>query len=355
LESFNAQRKFVTGLSLSGIHKTFGETQALSSVSFEVSGGEIVAVLGPSGCGKSTLLAVIAGLETPDSGGVRWDGESLAATPPYKRGFGLMFQDFALFPHRDVYNNVAFSLQMAHQPPGETRQRVEEVLDLVGLPGFGNRDVNTLSGGEQQRVALARSVAPRPRLLMLDEPLGSLDRNLRERLVLDLRLILNHTRQTAIYVTHDQEEAFVIADRVVVMNAGRIEQIDTPEGIYLHPASVFVARFLGLSNVLSGRVYQSAGTNWLETEIGSFPVSWPAHDRLTVLLRPDAVRIDGENRCRLDGKMIEKSFRGSTCRASILVKQTQLSFDFPSNTHLPAVGETVYLSFDPNQALQKLD
>ncbi len=345
----------MTGLSILGIHKSFGETQALAGVSFDVLEAEIVAVLGPSGCGKSTLLAVIAGLETPDGGEVRWDGESLAGTPPYEREFGLMFQDFALFPHRDVFNNIAFSLQMAHRPAGEIRKRVNEVLDLVRLPGFGGRDVNTLSGGEQQRVALARSLAPSPRLLMLDEPLGALDRNLRERLVLELRAILNQTRQTAIYVTHDQEEAFVISDRVVVMNAGRVEQIDTPQGIYLRPASVFVARFLGLTNVLTGSVYQVDGATLVETEIGSFPVNWPARDRVTLLLRPDAVQINGENRCRLEGKMIAASFRGSTCRASIQVKQTLLHFDFPSSVRLPGAGQPIQLAFDPEQALQALD
>src|SRR5512139_2742218 len=190
------------GLILRDIHKSFGSKRALSGVSFQVGQGETVALLGPSGCGKSTLLGIIAGLDSPDQGDVLWDGESLASLPAHQRGFGLMFQDFALFPHRDVFGNVAFGLQMAKWEPRQIAARVEEVLRLVGLPGFTRRDVNTLSGGEAQRVALARSLAPNPRLLMLDEPLGSLDRTLRERLVIDLGQILRHSHQTAIYVTH---------------------------------------------------------------------------------------------------------------------------------------------------------
>jgi ABC-type Fe3+/spermidine/putrescine transport system ATPase subunit len=212
-------------LTVSQVAKSYGDTRAVVNVRFEVGSGEIVAVLGPSGCGKSTLLELIAGLEPLDRGEILWDGESLNHVPPHQRNFGLMFQDFALFPHRNVFDNVAFGMQMAHVSQEEIQNRVHEVLNLVGLPDFGGRDVNTLSGGEQQRIALARSLAPRPRLLMLDEPLGSLDRNLRERLVRDLRQILREQHLTAIYVTHDQEEAFAIADRVVVMNAGKVEQV----------------------------------------------------------------------------------------------------------------------------------
>jgi ABC-type Fe3+/spermidine/putrescine transport system ATPase subunit len=261
----------MAGLELFDIYKSFGATQAVRGVSFEVAEREIIALLGPSGCGKSTVLALIAGLETPDSGDVRWDGISLLDTPPHLRGFGLMFQDFALFPHMSVLDNVAYGLRMARLPPGQVPLRVAEMLELVGLPGFEGRDVNTLSGGEQQRVALARSLAPHPRLLMLDEPLGSLDRNLRERLVLDLRTILRRMQQTAIYVTHDQEEAFVLADRVAVMNAGRIEQMDTPQSVYRRPASAFVARFLGFTNLLPGYSQQKDGRATIETKIGTLP------------------------------------------------------------------------------------
>ena len=259
------------GLEIQHVTRRFGSTIAVQDVSFQVAPGEIVAVVGPSGCGKSTLLSIVAGLLSPDSGDVLWDGGSLRHLPTHRRGFGLMFQDFVLFPHRNVFDNVAFGLQMAGMDSEQIQQRVAEALELVGLPGFGERDVNTLSGGEQQRIALARSIAPRPRLLMLDEPLGALDRALRERLVEDLRPILRRMHQTALYVTHDQEEAFALADRVVLMNAGRVEQIGAPMQLYNHPETEFVARFLGLDNLLGGqRVCDQAGC-WVETPLGRWP------------------------------------------------------------------------------------
>src|SRR4030043_68153 len=189
-------------LSITDVHKAFGKNVAFDGISFNVDEGEIVALLGPSGCGKSTLLSIIAGLILPDKGDVLWNGISLKDTPPHKREFGLMFQDFALFPHLNVYANIAFGLKMAHKDPVNIDSQVHEMLSLVGLPDFSKRDVNTLSGGEQQRIALARALSPHPRLLMLDEPLGSLDRNMRERLVVDLRGFFHQMRQTAIYVTH---------------------------------------------------------------------------------------------------------------------------------------------------------
>jgi ABC-type Fe3+/spermidine/putrescine transport system ATPase subunit len=201
-------------------------------------------------------------------------------------------------------------------------------------------------------VALARSLAPRPRLLMLDEPLGALDRNLRERLVGDLRLILRQTRQTAIYVTHDQEEAFVLADRVAVMNAGQILQIDTPRTLYQQPATPFVARFLGLANLLEGVVSSRDGGPWVETAIGSWAVPAAAAGPVTVLLRPDRMRLDGSGPGRFTGRLAEYSFRGGTCRARVEVKAVSLWFDFPCAAPLPAEGEEVSLSFDPEETIQ---
>ena len=340
-------------LRIEDIYKSYGETQALKGVSFEVAAGEIVAVIGPSGCGKSTLLSIVAGLEAADSGSISWNGEELTNTPPHQRGFGLMFQDYALFPHMNVFDNVAFGLEMLGQDKAAIQARVAETLELVGLPGFGPRDVNPLSGGEQQRVALARALAPQPKLLMLDEPLGALDRALRERLLLDLQDILARSGQTTLYITHDQEEAYTLADRIVIMQAGQIAQIGTPQEIYNCPASVFVARFLGFSNLLHGPVKQVDGRRVVQTAVGPLPVN-TEKETVTLLLRPDAVELGEDGECQLEGHVLESTFRGSTTRLVIAVGETRLNFELPSNAVPPTSGENVCLSFNPQKAVQIL-
>jgi thiamine transport system ATP-binding protein len=225
---------------------------ALDGVDLVVDPGEVVALLGPSGCGKTTLLRIVAGLAAADRGRVVLDGVDLDGVPTHRRGVGLMFQDHALFPHRDVAGNVEFGLRMAGMPPAERGARVAEVLELVGLPGWERRSVGPLSGGERQRVALARALAPSPRLLLLDEPLGALDRSLRDRLVPELGLLFRSVGVTVVHVTHDQSEALGLADRVVVMDRGRVVQEGPPEQLWARPASAFVARFLGFANVVDG-------------------------------------------------------------------------------------------------------
>ncbi len=261
-------------------------TPVVKNVSLAVQAGEIVCLLGPSGCGKTTLLRMVAGLEQPDQGQILLDGQDLRKVPVHQRNFGLMFQEFALFPHRTVAENVAFGLRMAHQSGNQIRQRVQEVLALVNLEGYDARSIFALSGGERQRVALARSLAPNPRLLMLDEPLGSLDRALREELMVELRLILKAVGVTALYVTHDQQEAFAVADRLVVMRRGEIEQIGTAQTIYHTPANQFVAQFLGFQNLLP---VPPKGQGLPAHFVGDSLTQDPGH----LLIRPDAVRALG--------------------------------------------------------------
>ncbi len=232
-------------LEITDLTVTYDDFTAVAGVDLQVADGEIVCILGPSGSGKSSLLRAVAGLEPDARGRVAWDGADLARVPPHRRGFGLMFQDHALFPHRDVQGNVAFGLRMQRLPRAEIDARTGEALALVGLTGFDRRRIRELSGGEQQRVALARALAAEPRLLMLDEPLGALDRALRERLVAELRALFVRLELTALFVTHDHDEAFALADRLVVMHAGHIEQVGTPVDVWQRPANAFVARFLG--------------------------------------------------------------------------------------------------------------
>jgi thiamine transport system ATP-binding protein len=221
-------------------------TTAVDGVTLGVAAGEVLALLGPSGCGKSSLLRAVAGLEPVAAGSITFDGDDVGRVPVHRRGFGLLFQDGQLFPHRDVGRNVAYGLEIQGLSRAERDERVTELLVAVGLEGFARRAVTTLSGGQQQRVALARSLAPRPRLLLLDEPLSALDRQLRERLAHDVRRTLKETGTTAVFVTHDHAEAFTVADRVAVMDAGRLLQVDTPDVLRAAPASQRVAEFLGV-------------------------------------------------------------------------------------------------------------
>ncbi len=239
-------------LRIENVDVSFGGKPALDGVTLEVGDAEVVTVLGPSGSGKSTLLRVIAGLQRPDTGRVLLDGDDITTVPPHRRGIGLVFQEHALFNHRDVHDNVAFGLRMRGDSRDAIERRAHELLELVGLSGYERRSVATLSGGEQQRVALARALAPEPRVLLLDEPLGSLDRRLRDRLLEDLEQLFERISLTALYVTHDQAEAFALGDRVAIVRAGRVVQTGTPDELWAHPADEDTARFLGLGNVREG-------------------------------------------------------------------------------------------------------
>jgi thiamine transport system ATP-binding protein len=292
-------------LRLDDLTVRYAKRTALDSIDLDVRPGEIVALLGPSGSGKSSMLRAIAGLEPPAAGSVWFEGRDITTQPTHERGFGLMFQDFALFPHRDVGDNVAFGLRMRGQSAPAMTARVAEVLELVGLPGAERRSVTQLSGGEQQRVALARALAPEPRLLMLDEPMGSLDRALRERLPMELRAIFLRLGLTVLYVTHDQEEAFSVADRVVILRAGRIEADGTPEALWSRPPSGFVATFLGFRNVALVTVRDEvAATPW-----GPLPVPAGVPDgAATMVLRPGALSLAASG--HIGGTVASRRFKG---------------------------------------------
>lgn len=362
-------------LSVSHISKSYPGLPVLHDVSFTAGEGEIVCLLGPSGCGKTTVLRIVAGLEAPDTGAVCVAGQDLAGVPAHRRNFGLMFQDFALFPHKDVAANVAFGLRMQGTHSEQVLTRVREMLALVGLAGYERRNVVELSGGEQQRVALARSLAPHPRLLMLDEPLGALDRALREQLMNELRVILKGVGVTALYVTHDQEEAFAIADRILIMRArleagegGRVEQEGPPEEVYRRPATAYVARFLGFRNLLDGIVTYAGGETdsaeqqaapfSADTSIGRLFASdatgqFAVGSAVTVLVRPEAASLrppDASGANVLAGQLVSASFRGS-----YYLVRTRHSGDVEltceisaTNSETPPAGAAVGLWLDPS-------
>lgn len=279
-------------LTLNNIHKSYEGKPLLKGISLEVAEGETICLLGPSGSGKTTLLRIIAGLENAEAGEVRWKGDEFSSVPPHKRNFGLIFQDYALFPHLNVFDNVSFGLKMQKMGREEITLRVMESLKQVDLLNFESRRVTDLSGGEQQRVALARALAPRPRLLLFDEPLGALDRKLREYLLAELRSILQESGVPAIYVTHDQEEAFTLADRVLLLHDGEIVQRGTPADVYAHPISGWVAEFLGAGNVIRGKMLKDG---LVETILGTMDLPI-ARDQaegksVSLLIHPRDVRI----------------------------------------------------------------
>jgi thiamine transport system ATP-binding protein len=320
----------------------FGETIALDAVNLTVADGEVLAVLGPSGSGKTTLLRVIAGLQTPDAGTLLWDGQSLDRVAAHERGFGLMFQDYALFPHRTVGGNVAFGLRMAGMSTDAIRGRVAEVLDWVGLPDYEDRSVGNLSGGEQQRVALARALAPAPRMLMLDEPVGSLDRGLRERLVGELRHLFVEHGITTVYVTHDQTEAFGLADRLIIMREGAVTQEGTPEQVWRAPIDEWVARFLGFDNIINATV--SAGS--AETSFGRFGITGAASGVHRLVIRPDGFKVSPTGTIR--GKVVTRGFRGGHYRLQVETRKGVV-LEMEIDEHpVPTVGQTVGLTIDPD-------
>jgi ABC-type Fe3+/spermidine/putrescine transport system ATPase subunit len=327
-------------LKLESLTRRFGDTVAVDDLSLEVARGEILTLLGPSGCGKTTTLRMIAGFEQPTGGRILLGGRDVTALTPQKRGMGMVFQSYALFPHLDVRANVEFGLRSRGDREPDVAARTERALELVELAGYAGRRVQALSGGQQQRVALARALAPEPPVLLLDEPLSNLDAALRERTRDELRALLKRMGMTAVFVTHDQEEAFALSDRVAVLSRGRLQQVGTPEELYANPANAFVAGFLGRANFLPARVVGRDGADWVCEVAG---VRWraraPADEAATagaevrLMLRPEGLRLGGgaEDPARagggLPGRVADRRFAGaasfyrvSTAAGEVLVQ-----------------------------------
>lgn len=338
------------GLVIGDVRFAVSAKEILRGVSLEVGGSETVALLGPSGCGKTTLLRVVAGLAEPTSGRVLFEGADLTGVPPHRRGFGMMFQEHALFPHMNVRRNVEYGLRQAGWDRSQRDRRVEDLLDSVGLAGFGNRAIDGLSGGERQRVALARTLAPEPRMLMLDEPLGSLDRGLRERLVVELGDVLHRLGIPALYVTHDQFEAFALADRVAIMRAGLIVRVGSPAEVHSDPGTEFVARFLGVDTILTG---ERNAEGWVETGAGRFgPVVGPTGP-VSLLLRGEGAQVvEGPGPNVLEGTVEASLFQGGARRLVVRAGAESLGFTFDAQRPVPAAGEHVFIRVARVQVLE---
>jgi thiamine transport system ATP-binding protein len=336
-------------LALDAVRKDFGDAVALDGISLDISEGEFFTLVGPSGCGKTTTLRTIAGLESPTSGTVRFDGEDVTGVPPEDRDVGIVFQNYALFPHMSVRENVAYGLKFADPPDGKTAdERVTELLDLVDLGGMGDRDPDELSGGQQQRVALARALAPEPEILLLDEPMSALDARLRETLRRQIKRIQSDLNVTTVYVTHDQAEALAVSDRLAVMSDGEVEQVGTPREVYDEPATRFVASFVGENNLFTGEVVAAGdGAVTVAMDGTEFEVVGEAEvgETATFCVRPDALAVDAEDN-RFAVTVDTGEFLGETTRYYADWGEQTVVVRTPDPDH---DGE-ISLGFDPTDA-----
>jgi putative spermidine/putrescine transport system ATP-binding protein len=348
----------MTFLTLTGIQKRFGTSVAVQDFNLSAEKGEFVSFLGPSGCGKTTTLRMIAGFEQPTAGKIVIDGEDITYRPPNRRNVGMVFQSYALFPNMTVAGNIGFGMKVRKRPATEIGKRVTELLELINLPDKGDRFPYQLSGGQQQRVALARALAIEPQVLLLDEPLSALDAKIRVALRKEIRSIQRQLGITTVYVTHDQEEALSLSDRVVVMSEGRIEQIGAPPDIYNFPATPFVASFVGTLNLLPAKIVDGSAAR-LEVAGQEIRAAKPVTERtdrpVTIAIRPEAVELgEGGGSNRLIGQVEDVSFLGSIVRTRIRISDdATVSLDTFNDPGLDsaAIGDTVTISFPPEAAL----
>jgi len=340
-------------LEIENLRKSFGQVAVVQHFDLAIQRGEFVSFLGPSGCGKTTTLRMVAGFEQPTSGAIRINDKDVTGLRPNQRNVGMVFQSYALFPNMTVVDNVGFGLKVAKRPTAEVRPRVEEMLKLIKLPTHAGRYPYQLSGGQQQRVALARALAVKPQVLLLDEPLSALDAKIRISLREEIRSVQRSLGITTIYVTHDQEEALSMSDRIVVMNEGRVEQIGTPFEIYNFPRTRFVASFVGTLNILRGRVVDPAtgriAIDGQEVVAGRGLADAKAGDIRSVALRPEAVTLQDQraDRNKLNGTIEEVSFLGSIVRIRVRFKESAISLDTFNNpgSAPPERGQAATVSF----------
>ena len=296
---------------LENVSKAFGGKQVLDNISLDIKQGEFVTLLGPSGCGKTTTLRLISGFTTPDSGTVYMDGKDISGIPPYKRPLNTVFQRYALFPHLDVYDNIAFGLKLAKVPEKEIEQKVRRVLKMVSMTDYEDRDVESLSGGQQQRVAIARALVNQPKVLLLDEPLSALDHKMRQDMQIELKEMHQKLGITFIYVTHDQEEALTLSDTIVVMNEGKIQQIGSPADIYNEPVNSFVADFIGESNILNGTMIDDRKVNFIGHDFDCVDEGFGQNNPVDVVIRPEDIYIMSHTEnAQFTGKVTSCTFKG---------------------------------------------
>jgi len=329
---------------LENIVKNYGETQILKGINLYINDSEFLTILGPSGCGKTTTLRVIGGFEQPTQGRVWFDGKEMTHVPPHKRQVNTVFQKYALFTHMNVFENVAFGLRLKKTPNDEVERRVNAMLDMVNLSGYGKRDATSLSGGEQQRVAIARALVNRPKVLLLDEPLGALDLKLRKEMQLELKTMQKQLGITFIYVTHDQEEALTMSDTVVVMNKGSIQQIGTPIDIYNEPKNAFVANFIGQSNIIPGVMNRDLEVTFDGHTFPCVDSGFGTETPVDVVVRPEDVQLVEEGRGQLSGIVESLIFKG--VHYEMMVDTGSMRWKVHSTTMQP-VGSRVGMSIVP--------